>query len=72
MVREQGVHEAADTKGAIHGIRATASPAKVLSGLAVSAAAIDPMSQLFAASASLSYLEFESATVFLLMPMPES
>jgi len=57
--------ETVDTKGAIHGIRATASPAKVLSGLAISAAAIDPMSQLFAASASLSAFRIPESEIIL-------
>ena len=57
--------ETVDAKGVIHGIRATASTAKVLSGLAISAAAIDPMSQLFAASASLSTFRIPESEIIL-------
>jgi hypothetical protein len=57
--------ETVDSKGVIQGIRATASTAKVLSGLAISAAALHPMSQLFAASASLSAFRIpESEIIF--------
>lgn len=57
--------ETVDSQGVIHGIRATASTAKVLSGLAISAAALDPMSQLFAASASLSAFRIPESEIIL-------
>ena len=57
--------ETVDPEGVIHGIRATASTAKVLSGLAISAAALDPMSQLFAASASLSAFRIPESEIIL-------
>jgi hypothetical protein len=57
--------ETVDARGVIHGIRATASTSKVLSGLAISAAALDPMSQLFAASASLSAFRIPESEIIL-------
>lgn len=54
IVAVDNSRETVDVKGVIHGIRPTASPSKTLSGFAVSAAGLDPMSQMFAASASLS------------------
>jgi hypothetical protein len=57
--------ETVDDKGVIKGIRATASTSKVISGLAISAASLDPMSQLFAASAAVSAFRIpESEIIF--------
>ena len=57
--------ETVDPEGMILGIRSTASTAKALSGLAISAAALDPMSQLFAASASLSAFRIPESEIIL-------
>ena len=57
--------ETVDDKGVIKGIRATASTSKVITGLAISAASLDPMSQLFAASAAVSAFRIpESEIIF--------
>ncbi|HEX8817311.1 MAG TPA: LssY C-terminal domain-containing protein [Terriglobales bacterium] len=57
--------ETVDAKGVIHGIRATASTSKVISGLAISAASLDPMSQLFAASAAVSAFRIPESEIIL-------
>ena len=46
--------ETVDGTGTIHGIRATASASKVMSGAAISVASLDPMSLIFGLSASFS------------------
>jgi hypothetical protein len=57
--------ESVDADGRIHGIRATASFSSILSGLAISAAAVDPMMLGFAASSSLSVFRIpESEIIF--------
>jgi hypothetical protein len=57
--------ETVDDKGVIKGIRATASTSKVISGMAISLANLDPMSQLFAASAAVSAFRIpESEIIF--------
>ncbi len=57
--------EVVDDKGVIHGIRATASASKIVSGLAISAASLDPMSQLFGASAALSTFRIPESEIIL-------
>ncbi len=57
--------EVVDDKGMIHGIRATASASKIVSGLAISAASLDPMSQLFGASAALSTFRIPESEIIL-------
>jgi hypothetical protein len=57
--------ETVDDQGVIKGIRATASTSKVISGMAISLASFDPMSQLFAASAAVSAFRIpESEIIF--------
>lgn len=57
--------ETVDATGTIHGIRATASASKVLSGAAISAASLDPMSLLFGLSASLSAFRIPESEIIL-------
>jgi hypothetical protein len=57
--------ESVDPNGAIHGIRATASASKVMSGAAISAASLDPMSLLFGLSASLSAFRIPESEIIL-------
>ncbi len=57
--------ETVDTAGTIHGIRATASASKVLSGTAISVASLDPMSLLFGLSASLSAFRIPESEIIL-------
>ncbi len=57
--------ETVDALGTIHGIRATASASKMLSGFAVSAASLDPMSLLFGLSASLSAFRIPESEIIL-------
>ena len=65
VVQVDNSRETVDAAGAIHGIRATASASKVVSGLAVSAASLDPMSLLFGLSGSLSAFRVpESEIIF--------
>lgn len=57
--------ETVDATGQIHGIRATASASKMLSGTAISAASLDPMSMLFGLSASLSAFRIPESEIIL-------
>jgi len=57
--------ETVDLQGQIHGIRATASASKIITGFAISAASFDPMSQLFAASASVSAFRIPESEIIL-------
>jgi opacity protein-like surface antigen len=57
--------EPVDAAGQIHGIRATASASKVLSGTAISVASLDPMSMLFGLSASLSAFRIPESEIIL-------
>ncbi len=57
--------ETVNTTGEIHGIRATASASKILSGTAVSVASLDPMSLLFGLSASLSAFRIPESEIIL-------
>ncbi|AXC16272.1 hypothetical protein ACPOL_7080 (plasmid) [Acidisarcina polymorpha] len=57
--------ETVDLQGKIHGIRATATASKIISGFAISAASFDPMSQLFAASASVSAFRIPESEIIL-------
>jgi hypothetical protein len=57
--------ETVDATGTIHGIRATASASKVLSGTAISVASLDPMSLLFGLSASLSAFRIPESEIIL-------
>ena len=57
--------ETIDLQGRIHGIRATASASKIISGFAISAASFDPMSQLFAVSASVSAFRIPESEIIL-------
>lgn len=57
--------ETVDAEGRIHGIRATASFASVLSGLAVSAGAFDPMFLAFTFSSSLSAFRIPESEIVL-------
>ncbi len=57
--------ETIDLQGRIHGIRATATASKIISGFAISAASFDPMSQLFAVSASVSAFRIPESEIIL-------
>lgn len=57
--------ETVDAAGQIHGIRATASASKVLSGTAISVASLDPMSLFFGLSASLSAFRVPESEIIL-------
>lgn len=57
--------ETIDLQGKIHGIRATASASKIISGFAISAASFDPMSQMFAVSASVSAFRIPESEIIL-------
>jgi opacity protein-like surface antigen len=57
--------ETVDLQGNIHGVRATATASKIISGFAISAASFDPMSQLFAASASVSAFRIPESEIIL-------
>ena len=57
--------ETVDAAGEIHGIRATASASKILSGTAISVASLDPMSLLFGLSASLSAFRIPESEIIL-------
>jgi opacity protein-like surface antigen len=57
--------ETVDLQGKIHGIRATATASKIVSGFAISAASFDPMSQLFAASSAVSAFRIPESEIIL-------
>ena len=57
--------ETIDPQGRIHGIRATASASKIISGFAISAASFDPMSQMFAVSASVNAFRIPESEIIL-------
>ena len=57
--------ETIDSQGKIHGIRATASASKIISGFAISAASFDPMSQMFAVSASVNAFRIPESEIIL-------
>lgn len=57
--------ETVNANGEIHGIRATATASKVLSGIAISVASLDPMSLLFGLSASLSAFRIPESEIIL-------
>lgn len=57
--------ETIDPEGRIHGIRATASASKIISGFAISAASFDPMSQMFAVSASVNAFRIPESEIIL-------
>jgi opacity protein-like surface antigen len=57
--------ETVDLQGRIHGIRATATASKIISGFAISAASFDPMSQLFGASAAVSAFRIPESEIIL-------
>jgi hypothetical protein len=57
--------ETIDAQGRIQGIRATASFASILSGVAISAASLDPMLLAFGLSASLSTFRIPESEIYL-------
>lgn len=57
--------ETVDKDGTIHGIRATASASKALSGLAISAASFDPMATMFGLSASMSAFRIPESEIIM-------
>ncbi len=65
VIRIDNSRETVDATGEIHGIRATSSASKVLSGTAISIASLDPMSLLFGLSASLSAFRIPESEIIL-------
>ncbi len=65
VVRVDDAREQVDDAGRIRGIRATATFSSTLSGLAVGAAAFDPMALLFALSSSLSIFRLPDSSIIL-------